>query len=131
MGALSATVQGRRLAERIMLDTCTIVRVTGQTTNPTTGVSTPTTVAVYTGKCRVKPPVTSVVSQESGGHVTVTAPGELHIPVGSYAAQPGDLATITAAVGDPLLVGAKYRIESPFQGSLITAYRFRITQEVA
>jgi hypothetical protein len=131
MGALSATRSGRRLAERIMLDTCTIVRVTGQTTNPTTGAVTPTTITVYTGKCRVKPPVTSVVSQESGGHVAVAAPGELHIPVGSYAAQPGDLATITAAVGDPLLVGAKYRIESPFQGSLITAYRFRITQEVA
>ena len=42
MSVESALARARQAAERLMVDTCTIRRKTGETTNLTTGVVTPT-----------------------------------------------------------------------------------------
>jgi hypothetical protein len=54
MSATTATLRGRLAAEANMVDACTIQRVTGTTTNDTTGVVTPTYTTIYSGKCRMQ-----------------------------------------------------------------------------
>src|SRR6184192_2480707 len=107
MSALGVTRRGRRKAEALMLDACVVKPVTGNATDPATGVVTPAYGApVYTGKCklqRVKDvyPTTPM----SGEHKWTVAPGALHLPVvGSGAVKVGQVVEITASV-EPENVG--------------------------
>lgn len=132
MSARGAMLRGRRQAEALMLDACTVKPVTGHTTNPTTGVVTSTYgTAVYTGKCKLQRQRGAFPSTpEAGGHQWTVAPLELHLPVsGSAAVSVGHVVEITASV-DPALVGKMFRVRAGDRKSFQTAIRFQL-EEVA
>ena len=115
-----------------MVDTCLVERMTGDTTDPDTGVVTPAWSTVYTGPCRV---------QERGGYprdVTtapdqpqLALPRELQLPVDtSTAVQAGDRCTITASVNDAGLVGTKMWLRGRPAKTEATARRFTL-EEIA
>ena len=132
MSRASVLALGRSAAERSMVDACAIERETGSSTNPTTGVVTPTFASVYTGVCRM---------QERGGYPRdigtapdqpqVALPRELHLPVlASTAVREGDRVTVTACVNDPALVGRVMWLRAAPAKSEATARRFHL-EEVA
>ena len=132
MSRASVLARGRIAAEAGMVDTCLIERQTGTTTDPTTGVVTPTWSTIYTGVCRM---------QESGGwpREITTAPDqpqlavnrELQLPVStSGSVRAGDRATITAAVNDAAAVGRQMWLRGQPTKSEATSRRFTV-EEIA
>lgn len=122
--------QGRAAAEALMVDTCTIRRVTGTTTNTTTGVVTPTYSTVYSGPCKL---------QESGGlpreaNPTPSAPvlmvyRQLHLPVAtSGGVRANDLATMDTCANDAGMVGKVLVIRGERGKSWATARRLDVEQ---
>lgn len=114
-----------------MVDACTIKPVTGNPTNPVTGVVTPTYGAsVYTGKCKLQNQRSFPSNPDAGEHKFTVTPNELHLPVtGTAAVDTGHLVEITASV-DPVNVGRKFRIRSSDRKSLQTALRCQIEELV-
>jgi hypothetical protein len=127
----SLLMRGRRRAESLMPDTCTIQRVTGTSTDPVTGVDTPTYSDEYAGRCKVQTFEPFERTPESGGHTYTEQRYSVHIPVASYAPRVGDLVTITAAAYDENLTGRAYRIVALLHKSTPTAYRLAVTDQVA
>lgn len=124
---------GRALAEALMLDSCTITRVDPDVpfTTDANGVDHPTLLTVYAGRCKVQASKAQEANPETGGQVFTVQRYELHVPVGGYAPQVGDVATIAAATFDEYLAGQKLRVESLLHKSMATAYRLAVTDEAA
>lgn len=124
----------REMAEGVMFDTCTITRVTGTETDDD-GAIIPTRVTVYEGKCKIQSTVPQESNPEAGGHTFTTDRLRLDLPVArtadDYKPQIGDLATITAAMFDPHLIGAELRVVALLHKSMATAYRLATTNEEA
>jgi hypothetical protein len=121
---------GRAAAERIMTDTCSITRITGQTLNETTGAWTDVTSTVYTGKCRVQLRNMQVASLPlSGDRQVVALQLEVWIPMSSTSPTVGDNVTITAAVHDSTLVGRVFRVREEMHKSHATARRLVVQEE--
>jgi hypothetical protein len=129
MSAQSATLAGRAAAERLMVDTCTITRVTGGSSDPETGVRTQTTTVVYTGKCRFKmyprsPGRRTDVAEAS----VVEVDEELQIPMSATGVQVEDIVTVTASALDPALVGRAFRVASQAAKTHATMRRFDLLE---
>lgn len=132
MTRVSVLAAGRRAAEAGMVDTCTITRTTGTTTDRTTGVVTPTTTTVYSGACRV---------QEIFGFSREVSPSPdqsqlaryriLQLPVeDSEDVRVGDQVTITACVNDPDIVGAVMVVRDQSGKSEATSRRIGVEEIV-
>lgn len=115
MSAASLIARGRVAALALMVDACTITRVTGQATNLQTAVVTDTTSTIYTGRCRVQ-------RVPSGGIARPTTVAEaqlfqtplfVQVPVTAVAIHTDDVVTITASALDPDLVGRKFWVKDP------------------
>jgi len=116
--------RGRAIAERAFIDTCTIRRRTGETTDDLTGAVTPTYSTVYTGTCRIQQSIAQGQRVESGEASVVVLRRELQLPVvASAAVRHGDEATITASVNDPALVGRVFVLRDEHSKSEATARR--------
>lgn len=130
MSAESATLAGRAAAEALQVDACTITRVAGQTTDLQTAAVTPTTVTVYSGKCRIQghsghsPSTARPVTV--GGAYTFQSPFELQIPMSVVGVQINDVVTVTASVLDPDLPGRKYWVKELAAKTHATSRRFGI-----
>ena len=127
-----ALMRGRAAAESLMVDTCTIAHTTGESTNDDTGVVTPTTSTVYTGRCRIQ-------QSQLGADSVPTDPGEayarlvafeLQVPMSVEVIRVHDVATVTASELDPDLVGRKFVILGLAHKTHATARRLQV-QEVA
>lgn len=132
VSAESAVLQGRAAAEALMVDTCTVVRVTGGAgaLDPETGTKTAgSTATVYSGKCRVQTYEAHESTPDSGGHVYTVQRYAIHIPVGT-AIKVDDQITVTAAVLDPDLVGRDYRVVGLLHKSHATAQRLAVDEIV-
>lgn len=132
MSRATALARGRTMAEASMVDTCIIVRVTGTTTNTTTGVVSETTQQVYSGPCRL---------QERGGYPRdiSTAPDqpqlavarEIQLPVSTSGdVRAGDRVTITGCLNDAAMVGRRFWLRGQPSKTEATARRFHC-EEVA
>lgn len=114
-----------------MLDTCTVSRVTGTTTDEWGNV-TPVTEQVYAGRCKVQTFLPQEQNPEAGGATLTVQRYSVHLPVarttGDYAPLEGDIVTITASRMDPHLVGRTYRIVAPHFESTGTAYRVGVEE---
>jgi len=132
MSRASALARGRAMAEASMVDTCTIVRITGTSTNATTGVVTEIWSTVYNGACRL---------QERGGYPRdvnvapdqpqLAVARELQLPVStSGSVRANDRVTITACVNDAAMVGRMFWLRGQPSKSEATARRFH-TEEIA
>lgn len=130
MTALAAAIRGRRVAESLMLDACTIKPVTGQTTNLSTGAVTPTYgAAVYTGKCKIQNQRAAPSTPDAGEHVWTITPTFIHLPVAANAVDTGQVVEITASV-DPLNVGRRFRVKTGDRKTLQTAIRIIVDEVV-
>lgn len=107
----AAVAAGRRAAEALMVDACTITRTASTTTDPDTGQVTRTTTQVHAGKCRFQDfqAAGAPVPQTVGGAGVLVAVLQLQLPVSVTGVQPDDLVTCTAAALDPALVGRTWR----------------------
>lgn len=115
-----------------MVDACTVKPVTGQATNTTTGVVTPTYGApVYTGKCKIQRLRGAFPSNpDAGEHRWTVASVELHVPVaGTAGIKTGHLVTVTSSV-DPDNVGRQFRVRSGDRKTFQTAIRFQLEEVV-
>jgi hypothetical protein len=130
MSATSATLAGRAAAERLMVDTCTITRVTGGSSDPETGVRTETTTAVYTGKCRVqqRPIVRAGGRHDVGEASVVDVNYTLQLPMSVTTVLVEDRAVVTASALDPALVGRAFRVASQAAKTHATMRRFDLLE---
>lgn len=128
MSRESVTLRGRAFAEVGMVDACTITRRSGSTTDPETGVITPTFATIYTGKCKVQRRAPSVAPSAIGEAAVFVDILELHVPMSVTGLQPDDLATITASEMAPSLVGRKFHLRGPADDSFTTAQRIPIVE---
>lgn len=132
MSAESAVIQGRAAAEALMVDACTIARVTGPAgpIDPDTGVKAPPpTATVYSGRCRVQTYEAHESTPDTGAHVYTVQRYAIHIPVGSDV-QVDDQATITASALDPDLVSRSYRVVALLHKTHATAQRLAVDEIV-
>lgn len=130
MSAGSALLRGRNLVERLMVDTCTIVRTTGQTVGAG-GVITPTTATVYSGKCRVVVRTRERLGgswTDVGEEMRVVSRLELQVPISAAELFEADKVTITASAYDPQLVGKQYSVRDIMHKSFLTSRRVTITE---
>lgn len=132
MSRASVLARGRAAAEAGMTDTCTIVRITGTTTDPDTGQVTETTTPVYSGPCRL---------QERGGYPRdisvapdqpqLAANRELQLPVSTSGnVRAGDRATMDSSLNDPAAVGRRMWLRGQPTKSEATSRRFTV-EEIA
>lgn len=130
MSVKGFVLAGRRHAEALMVDTCTVRPVTGHTTNPSTGVVTPTYgAAVYTGRCKIQNQRSFPSNPDAGEHQWTVTPNFIHIPASAAAVDTGQVLEITAAF-DPQNVGRKFHIKSGDRKSLQTAIRLIVDEVV-
>ena len=113
-----------------MVDTCTVRRITGETTHPTTGAVTPVyTVALAGQKCKVQLRGNWGEARDVGEANLVVIPVEVHFPITVVGLETRDEITIDASVHDPDLVGRVLRIKDLHHKSYATARRV-VCQEV-
>lgn len=129
MSRAAVLARGRAAAEAGMVDTCTVRRPTGTTTDPDSGQVTTAYLNPnpYTGKCRVKQiqalPETHDVGED---HVVLTRL-QLQVPMSAPGLLVGDEVTMTASIHDPDLPGRVFLIRGPSAGSELTARRYEVT----
>lgn len=131
MSAATALARGRLAAQALMVDACTIQHRTGQTTDPLSGVVTPTYALKYSGKAKVQTAgAGSMGRRYNVGEVAeVMVRLELHLPiVGSESVARGDLITITVCLHDAALVGRVMRVHDLSHKSFATARRFLLEE---
>lgn len=140
MSVLDLLAEGRAAAEAIMLDTCTVTRVTGPEgeIDPETGLPAPAptetvyplpaAVAPLDGRCKVQTYEPHESTRESGDHVFTEQRYHLHLPIGAGPFKVGDTATIMTASADAQLVGRSYRIAGLHHKSLATAQRLLVDE---
>jgi hypothetical protein len=124
MSAGSISARGRAAAERIMTDTCTIVRLaTTGTLNPNTGQMVKTSTTVYTGKCRVKAEAGTSVGDVGAGETAVSRVTPIvSIPISSTDIRAGDRVTV-ATSSDDRLDGQVLMVRAVNVGTFTTARR--------
>lgn len=134
MPAVAAVRAGRRWAEALMVDTCTIRRTAGPAgaLDPDTGERTaaPTEV-VYSGRCKVQTYEPAESKPSSGQHVFTVQRYSVHVPISAPVVAVDDRIEIATAVADEHLVGRLYRVSGLLHKSLATAQRLLVDEVVA
>lgn len=126
MSATSITLRGRAAAEALMADAVTIQHRTGQTTDPDTGVVTPTLSTLYTGKAKIQQQAASASPTTIGEAEVFIGQVEVHVPITVTGIRPDDLVTVTASALDADLVGKTYRVRGIADKSFLTARRLAV-----
>jgi hypothetical protein len=128
MSATSTTLRGRLAAESLMQDAVTIKRTTGSSTDPDTGVVTPTQSTLYTGKAKIqiRQQAASATPTSIGEAEVFIGQVEVHVPITVTGIRPDDLVTVTASVLDADLVGKTYRVRGIADKSFLTARRLAV-----
>lgn len=111
-----------------MVDTVIVKRLTGTPATDGLGNVTPTYTTIYTGKCKVQ-------QRQAAAHPARVAEAEvfisrleLHLPVTAVGVASDDIATITASVFDPDLVGRVFHVRELPRRSFPTTRRFQIIE---
>ena len=128
MSAPDALLAGRREAESLMVDTCTIARPGEPVTDPDSGAVTDSATPVYSGRCKVQSKDSSVATPDVAGASFVVVSRQVHIPAGLADVKNGDVITITASLLNPFGVGKQYRVEGFTPDSHETAARIPVKE---
>ena len=128
MSAADAVLAGRREAEALMVDACTIERPGEPVTDPDTGNVTDSTTPVYSGKCRVQSKDSSVATPDVAGASFVVVSRQVHIPAGVADVKNGDVIMVTASLLNPFGGGKQYRVEGFTPDSYETAARIPVKE---
>lgn len=130
MSLTQVLASGRAAAEALMVDTCTVTRVTGQALDEDTGAYVDTTSTIYSGKCRVQVRNAATAALPLAGEREVVAfMLELQIPMSAAALAVGDKVTITASTHDTNLVNRVFRVRELFHKTHATARRTLVQEE--
>lgn len=130
MSRQTILARGRARAAEAFIDACLIERVTGETTNLTTGAVTKTYTAVYSGPCRVQAATANWAGPAEVGQAAIRlAAAELQLPVvGSEGLLIDDRVTITACVHDTDMVGRVYSVTGPSHKSEATTRKLPLQE---
>ena len=130
MSAASALARGRTAAEALMVDACTITRVTRTTTLPS-GEVVHDTEQVYAGRCRVQD------AGQLGPSATTDTVADAHprqlgwtlqVPTSATGITLGDVVAVTASAHDPELVGRTWRVLDVHHKTHATSRRLGIEE---
>ena len=129
MSARAAIMQGRRMAERLMVDSWVVYKLDMNDVDPLTGEAV--RVIVYEGKAKLTSYEGYEQTPEVVGHTSTVQRMSLHLPVGPYRPQVGHVAVCVESL-DPNLIGTQYRMtqDAPFK-TFATAYRVFVDFEAA
>ena len=130
MSFVDAVNAGRREAEALHLDTCTVHRP-GEPVTDADGNVSPSLVLLYTGPCKIQQTLAQSSNPEAGGHQFTVQDTRWDTPVAAGVFAVGDVVTIVEAVLDPQLTGRVYRVTEPFHKTGATAQRTRVEAVVA
>jgi hypothetical protein len=123
MTAISATRRGRRAADRLMTDTCTIAEG-DQVYDPVTDSYVPADGATrYAGACTVTARDNADRQVEAGAETVSLWPIIVSVPMSVTTVQVDDVVTVTESRLDAALVGARFRVRQVPTGSFLTARR--------
>lgn len=131
MSRESVLARGRAAAEAGMVDTCVIRRVASGSTDPDTGVITPTYATVYTGRCRVQQSAAQATGVEAGQAYRLILRLELQLPMTVTGVQPEDEVEVTASEHDPDLPGRVFRVRDLAYKSHATARRIGVEEQTS
>lgn len=131
MSASNAVLAGRREAEALMLDACTVTRPGDPITDPDTGEVTPSLSPVYMGPCKVQRTATQASNPSAGGHQFTIQDSRVDFPVSAGQLAVDDVVTMTLSVLDPQLVGRVFRVTELFHKSYATAQRTTVSEVLA
>ncbi len=101
MSVEGLVARGRVAHQRLMIDSCTITRVTNGSMNTTTGAYTTTSSSIYSGKCRLRGDNAAgvgVTESQAGGAEQATVRYALLLPFGSDS---------SVLVGDRVAIGSR------------------------
>jgi hypothetical protein len=123
--AAAAVAAGRRAAEALMVDACTVAHGTGGgVQDETTGQVARTTSTVYTGPCRVQLPQAQPRTSDVAERTATVQRAIVSLPVAtSTGVRVGATVTITAAALDADLAGRRFRVVGLHHKSYATARR--------
>jgi hypothetical protein len=128
VSAADALLAGRREAEALMIDACTVTRPGESITDPETGEVTPSSTPVYSGPCKVQQTISQASNPTAGSHAFTVQDSRVDFPVSAGPLAVDDVVTITSSVLDPQLVGSVFRVVELFHKSMATAQRTRVEQ---
>lgn len=124
LNASRVVSRGRRAIESLMVDACTVVRITSQATNDLTAAVADTTAALYAGKCRIQLQAKAHARAEDVGEDYVRLLRiEVQLPMTVTGLRTQDVITITSSALDPDLVGRKFRVRDLMHKTHATARR--------
>ena len=83
-------------------------------------------VVIFEGKARIKRPNDLSTDAEAGSQLIAIGRLQVHVPVGSTPFAPDDVIEVTACATRPDQVGRKFVVVAPFDGSQLTAVRYRV-----
>lgn len=109
MSRTALLARAQAAAEAGMADTCTIRRLTGETTQRGSGDVTPTYADLYAGKCRVQQHQARADRQTPGQDQVLMLRLELQLPMSVTGLQVADEVTITVSQ-DPDLIGRVFLV---------------------
>lgn len=120
--------RSRARAEALMVDTCTIRRVSGSVTDPDTGVVSPDYSVVYSGLCKVQSTQPQAQTPTAGEHKWTIQQGAVHIPALAPAVMVGDEVVLDSSAHDPHLVGRSFRVVELLHKTWATAQRLNVEE---
>lgn len=119
MNTAAILARTRAVAATIMVDTCTIARISVGALDEGTGLYSTSVAAIYDGPCRIKPAGT-VTADAAGISVDASRP-VLELPWSDVPiAAPGDTVTMTSGP----MSGAVLDIYAELPGTTSTAHRY-------
>jgi hypothetical protein len=121
---------GRRTAETLMRDTCTITRPGEQVWDaPSQDYIPGPEVQVYTGRCKLRMGGTQSLGDKAGDQRFIEQQEILSLPIDtSTGVVKDDKVVITASEDDPGIVGTTVWIDARPQRTLATARRFPVRE---
>lgn len=128
MSATSVTLRGRAFGEARMLDTCAVTRPGTPTTDPDTGVVTPSSTTIYTGNCRIRQAVVIDRPLESGQAQRYVQHSILSLPITAPALLTDDIVTFTASALTPILAGRTWHVRGLSGDTNATAAKYEVTE---
>lgn len=132
MSREAALTRGRAFAEQGMADQCQIRRVVSETTDPASGVITPTYTTIYAGPCRLQHGEAQAREQTNvGQQYLLMLVLELQLPMSVTGLQVDDQVTVTASALDADLVGRVFAIRDLFHKTHATSRRLRIQERTS
>jgi hypothetical protein len=118
---------GQAAAEALMVDACTIRRLTGTVTDKDSGDPVKTWDDLYAGKCRIQQGLAQAAQQDAGEDYLLQLRLEVQLPVAVVALEVNDEITVTTSQ-DPDLVGRVFLVRDLFHKTHLTARRVGATE---